>query len=169
MNQSFIIKKLEYNSQIFKSLFAGLNENEYLWKPQPDKWCLLEIACHLYDEEREDFRARLKHTLETPQEKLPSIDPVGWVISRKYMEQDFEKTVNALLSERTKSVNWLNSLENPSWNNAYHHHKFGAMSAGMFLANWLAHDYLHIRQILNLKYQYLKLNSNERMDYAGEW
>jgi hypothetical protein len=169
MNQSYIIKKLEADTETFKSLFNNLSKEEYLWKPQPEKWCLLEITCHLYDEEREDFRARLKHALETPKEKLPSIDPVGWVTSRKYSEQDFETTVNNFLEERKISIDWLNSLENPNWKNAYHHHKFGEMSAGMFLANWLAHDYLHIRQILNLKYQYLKSNSNERMDYAGEW
>jgi hypothetical protein len=150
-------------------LFNSLSKEEYLWKPQPEKWCLLEIACHLYDEERDDFRARLKHTLETPQEKLPSNDPVGWVTFRKYIEKDFHVTVNNFIEERKLSIDWLNSLQNPNWKNAYHHHKFGEMSAGMFLANWLAHDYLHIRQILNLQYQYLKLNSGERMDYAGEW
>lgn len=169
MNQSYTIKKLQTNSDTFKSLFSNLSKEEYLWKPQPEKWCLLEIACHLYDEERDDFRARLKHTLETPEEKLPSIDPVGWVTSRKYIEQDFHVTVNNFIEERKLSIDWLNSLQNPNWKNAYHHHKFGEMSAGMFLANWLAHDYLHIRQILNLQYQYLKLNSGERMDYAGEW
>jgi hypothetical protein len=30
------------------------------------------------------------------------------------------------------------------------------MSAEMFLANWLAHDYLHIRQLIRLRYHYLE-------------
>ncbi|MGE0637603.1 MAG: DinB family protein [Bacteroidia bacterium] len=169
MNQDFIIKKLQANAETFKSLFAGLNKEEYLWKPQPEKWCLLEIACHLYDEEREDFKARLKHTLENPENKMPSIDPAGWVASRKYIEQDFEKTVNNFLDERNNSLSWLYSLENPNWKNTYQHPKFGEFTAGMFLDNWLAHDYLHIRQITATKYAFLKSHSKERMDYAGEW
>jgi len=169
MNHNFIISKLEFDSETFRNLFAGLSKEEYTWKPLPEKWCLLEIICHLYDEEREDFRARLKHTLETPNEPLPSIDPVGWVVSRKYMEQDFDNTVKKFLEERKQSITWLKSLQNPDWKYAYHHPKFGAMSAGMFLHNWLAHDYLHIRQVVGLKYQYLKSFSEERLDYAGEW
>ena len=147
MNHTFIIGKLEANSETFKTLFSFLGKEEYLWKPNPGKWCLLEVACHLYDEEREDFRARLNHTLESPNEKLPSIDPAGWVESRKYREQNFEIKVNNFLEERKNSVKWLNSLKKPKWENVYHHPKFGEFSAEMFLVNWLAHDYLHIRQI----------------------
>lgn len=29
--------------------------------PAPEKWCLLEIVFHLYDEEREEFRARVNY------------------------------------------------------------------------------------------------------------
>jgi hypothetical protein len=39
----------------------------------------------------------------------------------------------------------------------------------MFLHNWLAHDYLHIRQIIRIKYDYLKKTSGEILLYAGEW
>ncbi len=70
-----IIEELDKNRFVFENLLKNKNEEEYLWKPSPDKWCLLEIICHLYDEEREDFRARTKHTLETPNEPLPKIDP----------------------------------------------------------------------------------------------
>ncbi len=43
------------------------------------------------------------------------------------------------------------------------------MTAKMFLSNWLAHDYLHIRQITKLKYDYLKQLTNEDLNYAGNW
>jgi len=43
------------------------------------------------------------------------------------------------------------------------------MSAKFILANWLAHDYLHIRQITRLKYDYLQDIPNENLSYAGNW
>jgi len=43
------------------------------------------------------------------------------------------------------------------------------MTASMFFSNWLAHDYLHIRQITRLKYDYLKQLTNEDLSYAGTW
>ena len=85
------------------------------------------------------------------------------------MGQDYSKKLNEFLEERDQSVNWLRSLVNPKWDNAYEHPKFGKMTAKMFLANWLAHDYLHIRQILNVKFEYLKKDSGETLIYAGGW
>lgn len=169
MNTAIIINELERNKLIFKDLLENLPEEIYLWRPAVNKWCLLEIVCHLHDEEREDFRARVKHVLETP--KLPAgpIDPVGWVTARKYMEQDFIIVLQNFLKERDISVDWLKKLNDPKWDNVYKHPLLGNISAGTFFTNWLAHDYLHIRQITKTKYQYLQFNTGEDLSYAGEW
>jgi len=169
MDHGAIVNKLEDNRDVFKSLFKGVIPEEYLWRPKPEKWCLLEIICHLYDEEREDFRARLKHTLEQPGVPMQKIDPQAWVTERKYMSRDFEEMVKMFLEERAESVKWLKSLLSPSWKNIYLHPAAGELSAEMFLSNWLAHDYLHFRQITFTKYHYLKANFSTRFDYAGEW
>ena len=71
MNDTIIINELSKNRNVFKELLSGLTAEMYLWMPNPGKWCLLEIVCHLYDIEREDFRARTKHVLETPAAPLP--------------------------------------------------------------------------------------------------
>jgi len=169
ISRETIIEDLGKNRFIFENLLKNKNKDEYLWKPTPDKWCLLEIICHLHDEEREDFRARTKHTLETPTQPLPKIDPQGWVKSRIYIEQEYSEKLNQFLKERELSLEWIGSLSKPEWENYHEHPKFGKMTARMFLANWLAHDYLHMRQILNLKFQYLKTLTNEDLTYAGNW
>lgn len=169
MQHTTIIQALSKNGAVFQSMLTGLSSQEYLWKPQPEKWCLLEIVCHLYDEEREDFRARIRHVLETPAEPLPPIDPPGWVQERAYLRQDFADTLDRFVKEREASVAWLQSLSAPNWDSAYMHPKFGPMTASMFLSNWLAHDYLHMRQILQIKFGYLQQLSNESLKYAGEW
>jgi len=170
MNHRHIINQLDANRTAFRGLLSVSDPAEITWRPAEKKWCLREIACHLLDEELEDFRARLKHTLETPEQPLPPIDPEGWVTSRKYMEHDFDKAVIDFLSEREQSVAWLRSLHNPAWKNAHPHPKFGPLSAEMFLANWLAHDYLHIRQIIRLRYHYLEHAASEvKLRYAGKW
>jgi len=169
MYHSRIITQLNSNREVFAQLFTNKNKNEYLWKPEPSKWCLLEIVCHLYDEEREDFRTRVKTTLENPGKLPPPIDPVGWVKARKYTEQNFEDMTQNFLSQRTTSVKWLKSLKTPKWENADSHQELGDLSAEHFLANWLAHDYLHFRQINRLQFQYLKHTSGKDLSYAGNW
>ncbi len=169
MKYENIINELLRDKDIFKNHLSGLTKDEYLRKPREDKWSLLEIVCHLYDEEREDFRARTKHVLENPNDPLPAIDPPGWVHERKYMQQNYDEKLNKFLEEREQSVKWLQSITNPKWDNVYIHPKFGEMTAKMFLCNWLAHDYLHFRQILFLKFDYLKFITNENLNYAGKW
>ena len=169
MDHRWIIQQLNLNKNTFNSILSGIEKRQYTWKPTPEKWNLLEVLCHLLDEEREDFRARLKHTLETPTAPMPKIDPPGWVTERKYAEQNYEDTLKRFLTERDSSVKWLTSLVNPEWKNIYLHPKAGELSAEMFLANWLAHDYLHFRQITKLKYDFMKVNNKVRFDYAGDW
>ncbi len=169
MNYIEIINGLSRNRDVFNVLLTGLSEELYLWKPSPEKWCILEIICHVLDIEREDFRARTAYVLETRKGPLPPIDPQGWVESRNYIRQNYQGTLNGFLTERERSVNWLKNLVNPKWNSAYVHPKFGEMTASMFLSNWLAHDYLHIRQITKLKYDYLKQLTDEDLSYAGNW
>lgn len=169
MNLRYIIHELDRNKMVFNSLFENLEKQLYLWKPAPEKWCLLEIICHLYDEEREDFRARVRNTLENPEQLMTPIDPVGWVIERKYIEQDYSLVLQNFLFERQHSIDWLNLLKDPKWNNSYSHPQLGQMSAAMFLSNWLAHDYLHIRQITRTKYLYLENLTKQDLSYAGKW
>jgi hypothetical protein len=169
MVPEIIFEKLEQNKSVFKNLLENTSEQEFLWSQQPDKWCILEIVCHLYDEEREDFRKRVACVLKDPEVAPPPIDPVGWVKQRNYKLQAYDKMVKKFIREREKSIEWLKRLEKPKWNNTYIHPKLGSMSAYLFLSNWLAHDYLHIRQIIKLKFDYLHKKSGISLDYAGDW
>ena len=169
MKTNTIINELKRNLGIFQNLLKDQSPELVYWKADEKKWCLLEIICHLYDEEREDFRARVKICLESPDQSLPPIDPVGWVKQRKYLEKDFETMLQNFSNERKKSVKWLNSLKDPNWDNFIVHPALGKMSALKFLQNWLVHDFIHIRQILKLKYDYLEDSTSEDLTYAGNW
>jgi len=169
VNHNYIIQSLHRNGAVFNQLFISVTDEERNFRYQPEKWSLLEILCHLYDEEREDFRSRVMQILETPELPLKKIDPVGWVTERKYSEKKYEDVLNQFLQERNNSVEWLMSLKNPEWNNEYVHPKFGGMKAEMILANWLAHDFLHFRQITRTRYEYLRQTSGTDINYAGNW
>lgn len=167
MDYNYIIRGLSRNKIIFEEMLKDISENEYTWKPSKDKWSLIEILCHLYDEEREDFRARTHHVLETPENEAPLTNPEEWVQSRKYAEQSYSEMLNKFLYEREVSVEWLQNLKNPNWENAYNHPVHGELKAKMFLINWLAHDFRHINQIINLRYEFLKHISRDNLRYAG--
>lgn len=169
MTHNQIITGLKNNALTFKSLFEHIPSTQIKWKAEPGKWSLLEILCHLIDEEKEDFRARTSHVLTSPHRPMSPIDPQGWVTSRDYLGQDYDQKLQEFFQEREASIQWLENLENPQWSNSYTHRTLGELSASLFLANWLAHDYLHIQQIIKLKLDYLHQERKEDLTYAGGW
>jgi len=169
MTEEDIIISLESNAAVFKNLLTEIPDSEIKWKPSEDKWCLLEIVCHLYDEEKEDFRARLSKILHKDYNWNP-IDPEGWISSRNYIYENYFDKLSGFLHERKKSVMWLRSLNLLSWNIEVTHPKFGTFTAKQMLSEWLAHDLLHIRQIVKTRFMYLdNFIKPASLRYAGEW
>lgn len=166
---NYYIHLLSANRAVFEDLFRGLPEVDYSWREREEKWNLKEVVCHLYDEEREDFRARIQSVFADPSKSFTPIDPQAWVKERNYDQQDYEQVLTKFLNERDNSISWLKSLKNPEWNNAFIHPKKGPVSARFLLVNWLAHDYLHIRQIIRIKYHHLQFSTAMSLDYAGDW
>lgn len=169
MDINFVADQLDKNKNTIYSLLSGSSSEEYLWKQSEEKWNLLTIICHLYDEECEDFRVRFKNVIETPDQRPPQFDPVAWITERKYAEQDYEEKLALFLMERDKSVKYLKSLGPVNLTQGYNYKNFGHVNGSFFLSNWLAHDYLHIKQITRLKYDYTKHLSGLSIDYAGRW
>ncbi|WP_298531570.1 DinB family protein [uncultured Algibacter sp.] len=164
-----IFDQLEKNGLVFENLLKNIEEQQYKWRPNPEKWNLLEIVCHLLDEEIYDFRARVKHALEYPDNELEPIDPVGWVKSHDYGNKDFNKVLDLFLEERVNSIAWLKQIKDVNWSSSLSHPELGDLSGELFLRNWLAHDYLHIRQILRYKFEFLMSSSKITLSYAGNW
>jgi uncharacterized damage-inducible protein DinB len=168
MNHEKIIAHLRVNVDIFTNLFQNVSDEQARWKPGRNRWSILEVINHLYDEEREDFKQRIELVLNNPEAAWPPIDPEGWVIQRSYNERDFKQSLQNFLAERDKSLLWLNQLVSPDWQATHRHPKMGPMSAELILANWLAHDLFHIRQVNDLHFACLKeVVKPVPLDYSG--
>jgi hypothetical protein len=170
MDYEYFIERLSTNRQVFQSLVKDASLEQARWKPTSDKWSILEVINHLYDEEREDFRQRIDLLLTTPEQTWPPIVPQDWVTSRGYNEKDLETSVGNFLSERQRSLSWLRQLSTANWENRYEHPDGGSIAAGDLLASWLAHDYLHIRQLARLHWQYVAVIADPfQTSYGGPW
>ncbi len=166
MNITELAGQLEATIKVIKEL-ARVSVEQARWKPEPDRWSILEVINHLYDEEREDFRRRINLTLHHPGEPWPPIDPPGWPESRNYNEQDLDASIGKLAQERAESIEWLMKLDSPDWELTYEHPKIGPVRAGDLMASWVTHDFLHIRQLVRLRKAYAdRLIVPYKSDYA---
>lgn len=162
--------QLQGSATAIAHIVSGVSPEEARRKPSETGWSILEVICHLDDEERDDFRMRLDLLLHRPGEPWPPIDPEGWARDRKYNERDLGTTLNSFMTERRKSITWLGELDEPDWNATDRHPVFGDMTAGSLLASWAAHDYLHLRQLIRLRFDTLTQSSAPHTtQYAGLW
>jgi uncharacterized damage-inducible protein DinB len=164
-----LYQELQNSTEMIRALLSGVTADEARIKPGERSWSILEVICHLYDEEREDFREHLDWILNRQQEEWHQIDPQGWVIERKYNEQDFNEMQENFFAERTRSLEWLQGLSGENWETS-HISQFGTMKAGDLLASWVAHDNLHIRQLVELRrLKIANVTKPYNLEYAGEW
>jgi hypothetical protein len=169
MDMDILTSQMANHASTIQSLTAGILEEQARWKPDPQAWSILEVINHLYDEEREDFRVRVDYILHHPDQSWPPINPPGWVVEHAYNQRDLSESVENFLKERRKSLDWLRGLASPDWQ-ASVTQPYGQFSAGDILAAWVAHDLLHLRQLVELHWAYGKRTAEPfKVDYAGEW
>lgn len=164
-----MIGQLETNARRIAALVDSVSTQQAQWQPDPQSWSILEVINHLYDEEQFDFRVRLKIILQSPAEPWPPIDPQGWVTSRRYNDRDLPDSIRKFLAERQKSLEWLNSLESANFDSGVST-PWGSMTAGDMFAAWVAHDILHLRQLVELLHDHIvQISKPYQGAYAGDW
>jgi len=169
MDFEHLLSQMGENAQRIRVLVKGISDHQAHWKPDPAAWSILEVISHLLDEEKEDFRVRIDFALHRLNEPWPGIDPEGWVTQRKYDERDLGETLEGFLTAREESLAWLRGLLSPNWGEA-RDAPFGRITAGDVFASWVAHDLLHMRQLVRLHWLYTATKvSPYRTTYAGAW
>lgn len=169
MDFQTLYQELVSSTEMIRALINGIGQEQAQVKPDAEAWSILEVICHLYDEEQEDFREHLDFILHRQNEVWHVIDPQSWVTERKYNEQDFVQIQEKFFAERRKSLAWLNELTDVDWGTTYTS-EYGSMSAGEMLSCWIAHDNLHIRQLVELRRAYIgRITQPYDIQYAGDW
>ena len=164
-----LYQELQNSAEMIRALLAGISQEDAQIRPTPESWSILEVVCHLYDLEREDFREHLDFILHRQDEEYHVIDPQAWIMERRYNEQDLRAMQEKFFEERQKSLEWLNGLANADWDITYSS-QYGSVTAGEMFSCWVAHDNLHIRQLVELRRARIeKITRPYPLEYAGEW
>jgi uncharacterized damage-inducible protein DinB len=167
MELESIINQMQANAETIAAFLAPVSDDQAHWKPQEDQWSMLEVINHLCDEERLDFSAHLKECLEG--KPWSPINPVEWVMGHGYAQKKAHPSLEFFLQARLENLIWLPSLQDADWQQRIVT-PFGSISAGELLHSWLAHDFLHIRQLNELHYAFAAHKALPyKVFYAGDW
>ena len=169
MNLDFYIRRLRANAKAIENLISDIEPDQAVWKSAPEKWSIIEAVYHLYQTENGDFRKRLEKTLRNPLEDWDALNAEIWNEQRIKNQLDLTETARLFLEERAKSIGWLGEINDADWSKTHSTEKL-ALSAGDLLASWVAHDFLHIKQITRIQYDYVNFISQPyKTNYAGKW
>lgn len=169
MNVTQMANHMAQHAVAVRALVQGLTDAQAHTRPDPGSWSVAEVLCHLLDEEREDFRVRIDYTLNRPGETAPDVRPGEWVAERHYNERDLVMVLEGFLRERELSLAWLRSLAGAGWEATYPA-PWGPIRAGDLAAAWVAHDILHLRQLVELRWVLVtKELAPYTAAYAGQW
>jgi hypothetical protein len=161
--------ELQGSAEMIRALLTGISQEDAQIRPTPESWSILEVVCHLYDLEREDFREHLDFILHRQNEQYHEIDPQAWVKERSYNEQDLKEMQDKFFTERRKSLEWLRGVANSDWDTTYTS-QYGSVTAGEMFSCWVAHDNLHIRQLAELRRARIeRITRPYPIEYAGDW
>lgn len=170
MNLAWYAARLQAGAGAIAAFVRYVDVAQAVWAPAPSQWSMRDVLCHLYDEERLDFRRRIEILAAGTGEPWPAIDPGAWPREHRYAEQDIVEMRALFQSERERSVAWLGSLDDMDWSRGYKRSDGSLLTAGDLLASWTAHDHLHLRQLARLQDGYLRERSQPfSPDYAGLW
>jgi DinB family protein len=169
MGFKLLFQELANSTEMIRALLKDIGQEQAQVKPDAKSWSILEVVCHLHDEEREDFREHLDFILHRQNEEYHVIDPQGWVTERKYNQQSLFEMQEKFFAERKRSLEWLKTLNDVDWETTYTS-QYGSVSAGEMFSCWVAHDNLHVRQLVELRRKHIKnITSPYEIQYAGDW
>ncbi len=170
MNLTSILARMQPAPAALKALVAGLSDDDLRWRPSEGQWSIVEVLCHLADEELEDFRVRLELTLRGDGSPWPPINPPQAALERNYLGQQARDVLDRFAAERAASIAWLKTLSGANWSAEHHHASLGVLRAGDLLASWAAHDALHLKQIAKRLLQLAQRDApGFGTAYAGDW
>lgn len=145
-----ILSKLQETPRALASLLRGVPHEVLRRKPAPEKWSMLEIACHLRDVEQL-FLERYAKMANHDRPALRMINQDELAVALKYNEDDPGAAMREFRALRTQTTALLSALAHQSWQRIGLHPKRGEFSIAAQAEIHVNHDANHLNQIRALR------------------
>lgn len=142
--------RLSLGLDLVASAVAGLDDDEAWFAPRPGAWSVRDVLAHLAHGEANDFRGRLRATLQDPDRAWAGVDAEAVVLAARRERASVHDALERFRAERAVSLAWLASLDAPDLDRAPAHGP-ADRRAGDLLAAWVAHDLHRVDQIVRLR------------------
>ena len=144
LQPSMIMPQFIGNIAALHGLLAEVKRHQWLQRPDPHEWSILQILCHLWHSEAPVHRARLHAILER-HDPFIAAPPPGPDIPP--CDDDGYAAFDCFQQEREETIRLLAALTPAQWSRTARHSIFG-LTTLLEMAHFTAqHDRLHITQL----------------------
>ena len=145
LQPSMIMPQYIGNIAALHGLLAEVKPHQWLQRPDPDEWSILQILCHLWHSEAPAHRARLQAILDRDDPFIAAPPPPGPDIPPCH--DDGYEALRCFQREREETIRLLSVLTPAQWDRTARHSIFG-LTTLLEMAHFTAqHDRLHITQL----------------------
>jgi hypothetical protein len=151
--RSGIFEKLRETPKLLAGLLRGASDDVLRRKPAPEKWSMLELACHLRDVE-EFFVERYAKIASQERPQLRAIKQDGLAATLRYNEENPAGVLKEFQQHRADSLALLGALAPQSWQRVGIHPTRGEITIAATAEGAVTHDANHLRQIEELRQRF---------------
>ena len=145
LQPSMILPQYIGNIAALHGLLAEAKPHQWLQRPDPHEWSILQILCHLWQSEAPVHRARLQAILERDDPFIAAPPPPGPDIPPCH--DDGYEALHCFKREREETIRLLSAMTPSQWDRTARHSIFG-LTTLLEMAHFTAqHDRLHITQL----------------------
>jgi DinB superfamily len=147
------VDEIERNPEAVVAAVQGLDASVLRYKPNPQKWCILEILAHLADVEL-TYGFRMRQIIAQPGSTITPIDQDEWARALNYMDSTVAELLERYRVNRRTNVRLLRRLQVADLAKAAYHPEYERdFSLADLLKFMRGHDPNHLHQIERLKAQ----------------
>ncbi len=132
-------------------LLGDLDEEILRWRPNPRKWSVKEIMCHLRDMERFAYLARYQRILSEDQPVLANVDQDRLAAESDYLNQDAKEALADFKRLRAETVQTLEAASLEAFDRIGVHEADGPFTIEQFIQRQLkGNDVNHLNQMKDI-------------------
>ncbi len=143
-----IIITTEYSHQAdeLERLVSGCSEQAVVWRPDEDRWSILEIAAHLADAELL-AATRIRRIVTQDRPNLYGYEQNLWALRLGYRRMRIENVVRRFAVLRRDNAELLATLPAEVWQRLGQHDEDGELTLARLIEGYIAHTAKHLNQM----------------------
>lgn len=143
----YILSGLEATPTVLQLLLLHQPEIAFDKRPDPERFSLREVVCHLADWEGV-WLGRMQKMASEDDPELPGYDEGQWAIDHQYSVANAQEQIRKFVEGRKALVAFLKSLSPEQWERTGLHSQWGSVSIVSLATIVLGHDGYHTKQIV---------------------